>query len=189
MEHKEAVNWKKACDKEIQSFRESNAFEVVLKSSIPRRAKAIDSRWVYNVKKEPDGERFKARIVAKGSKQEHGMDYTETYAPVMKLDSFRFVLAYAAQQGWRLRQLDAKNAFLNGDIDCEIYLRPPPGVHLKHGTVWKLRKSVYGLKANTNCIVLDNQESVKGRENPLFAASDKEGLNYALRCLFKKVFR
>lgn len=104
------------------------------------------SGWVFTVKKEQNGERFKARLVAKGFTQTHGIDFADTFAPVMKMDSFRFVLAYAAVHKWKLRQLDAKNAFLNGEIDYDVYMKPPDGVQTKPGHVWKLLKGVYGLK-------------------------------------------
>ena len=81
-----------------------------------------------------------------GYSQISGKDYIETYAPVMKLDSFRMALALAAERGWKIRQLDAKNAFLYGKLDHTVYLCPPDGVPVREGYVWELRRGVYGLK-------------------------------------------
>lgn len=90
--------------------------------------------------------RFKARLVALGNKQEYGIDYDETFALVAKMTSVRIILSIAASNGWSLHQLDVKNAFLHGDLMEDIYMTPPQGLFLSSKGVCKLKRSLYGLK-------------------------------------------
>jgi hypothetical protein len=104
---------------------------------------------VFTVKYKFDGslERCIARLVAKGFTQTYGIDYLETFAPVTKLNSVRVLLSLAANRDWPLQQLDIKIAFLNGDLEEEVYMDAPLGFGEKFGTkVCKLKKSLYGLK-------------------------------------------
>lgn len=147
MDTPERKRWQEAINSELATFKSRSAYKEVLRSKVPKSANVITGRWVFQVKKEPDqSERFKARLVAHGYSQISGKDYIETYAPVMKLDSFRMALALAAERGWKIRQLDAKNAFLYGKLDHTVYLCPPDGVPVREGYVWELRRGVYGLK-------------------------------------------
>lgn len=102
---------------------------------------------MFNVKQEANNtERFKARLVAKGFTQELGQNYLETFSPVIAMDLIRFLLSMCAINGWYINQMDAKNAFLNGNLKYEIYFQPPDGCGQNDGKIWKLNKALYGLK-------------------------------------------
>ena len=95
-----------------------------------------------------DIEKYKARLVAKGFAQKYGIDYEETFALVAKMPTVRIILALSVAQGWKLFQLDIKSAFLNGDLNVEIFMNQPEGFIVKgeESFVCKLKKSLYGLK-------------------------------------------
>ena len=105
--------------------------------------------WFYRTKYGPDGkvDKHKARLVAKGFSQVEGIDYTETFAPVAKMNSIHLVLSLATSYKWEVHQMDVKSAFLHGDLHEEIYMEQPPGfIHNDSSLVCHLKKSLYGLK-------------------------------------------
>ncbi|CAL1369837.1 unnamed protein product [Linum trigynum] len=139
-------NWERDMDEEKDALEAQNTWTLVPR---PVDQNVVGSRWVYTVKLNPDGtlERFRARVVAQGFKQEFGIDYEDTFAPVAKMQTVRTVLAVAAMQNWPLVQLDVKNAFLHGDLKETIYMERPPGYTKgDSSTVCLLHRSLYGLK-------------------------------------------
>ncbi|KAJ2937847.1 hypothetical protein O0L34_g17825 [Tuta absoluta] len=142
VEGKDKRKWKEAINKELEALEKNKTW---IETELPKGKKAIDSKWVFKIKKDEDTEIFKARLVARGFKQEDKLDHAEIYAPVAKLPTLRILLAIANKFDLELHQMDVKNAFLNGDIDEEVYLEKPEGMK-KDGKVLKLKKSLYGLK-------------------------------------------
>ena len=92
--------------------------------------------------------KHKARLVAKGYVQKHGVDFDEVFAPVARLDTIRLLLALAANRGWQVHHLDVKSAFLNGELEEEVYVSQPEGYVQKgkEKMVLKLSKALYGLR-------------------------------------------
>lgn len=131
---------------EIQALSDNQTWEVV---DLPAGKKPIGCKWVYKVKYRADGnvERYKARLVAKGFTQLEGLDYHDTFSPVVKMVTVRYVIAMAAQQAWPLFQMDVYNAFLQGDLVEDVYMTLPQGFGSQGETkVCRLLKSIYGLK-------------------------------------------
>ena len=135
-------------DDEILSLEDNNTYEL---TTLPDGCTSIGSRWVFAVKLGPDDEeKYKARLVAKGYSQVHGIDYQETFSPTAKITSIRMLMQLAVQNDYYINQMDVKSAYLNADIDAEIYVDQPEGYckQSDNGSklVWKLKKSLYGLK-------------------------------------------
>ena len=113
--------------------------------------RVLSCKWVFKKKieaAEPDGVRFKARLVARGFTQEQGVDFDEVFSPVVKHASIRLLLAIVARRDWELEQLDVKTAFLHGEIRETIYMMQPESFVKPEdmGKVCLLEKSIYGLK-------------------------------------------
>lgn len=118
--------WRDAMSAEIESIERNQTWELTV---LPKGVKPIGVKWVFKTKLNEDGdvEKFKARLVAKGYAQRHGVDYTEVFAPVARLDTIRVILAVAAQFSWEVFQLDVKSAFLHGELKEEVFVQQPEG--------------------------------------------------------------
>jgi hypothetical protein len=143
----DAIEWQEAIDYEISQLEKLGAWEVV---DPPTHANIIPCHYVLATKRGPDGKKLKlhARLVANGQCQQHGLDYSETFAPTSNMSTIRTVLAMAAQQDWEIHQVDIKSAYLHAEIKEDIYMRAPPS-YLKPGDkrkVLKLLRCLYGLK-------------------------------------------
>jgi histone deacetylase 1/2 len=140
-------HWRAAMQEEYNALMENKTWTLVPSSS---NKNLIDCKWVYHIKHRADGtiDRYKARLVAKGFKQRYGIDYEDTFSPVVKIATIRIVLSIAVSRDWSLRQLDVKNAFLHGVLEEEVYMKQPPGFENPDTPhhVCRLDKALYGLK-------------------------------------------
>jgi len=138
--------WRKAMELEMRAIEDNRTWVV---SDLPPGHKAIGLKWVFKVKKDPDGNivKHKARLVAKGYAQRQGVDFDEVFAPVARIETVRVLLALAAQGGWEVHHMDVKSAFLNGDLNETVFVQQPPGFVIGKGDkVLRLKKALYGLR-------------------------------------------
>ncbi|KAH9696661.1 retrovirus-related pol polyprotein from transposon RE2 [Citrus sinensis] len=139
--------WVKAMQDEYDALVHNNTWSLVPKETDQQ---IVDNKWVYRIKYNTDGSvaKYKARLVAKGFQQIAGVNYFETFSPVIKPATIRVVLSLAVMNKWKIRQVDVNNAFLNGDLTEEVYMSQPTGFidNTKPGYVCKLHKYLYGLK-------------------------------------------
>ena len=146
IESEDAVEWKKATDKEYQSLIDNKTW---VKVKLPNGRSPIGCKWVYKLKLNQRGEieRYKARLVAKGYSQKEGIDYFETFAPVLKYKSLRILLSLAAIMDMEVKQMDVETAFLNAEIKEEVYMKQPEGFSDGDpSNVYRLLKTLYGTK-------------------------------------------
>ncbi|MFS7923079.1 putative RNA-directed DNA polymerase [Helianthus anomalus] len=142
-----STEWRNAMAKELSALHKNGTWSLV---PPVHNANVVNCKWVYRLKTDPNGNitRYKARLVAKGFNQQPGVDYHETFSPVVKSVTIRTVLSLAITSKWNLRQLDVQNAFLHGDLEETVYMKQPPGFvdKEKPDHVCLLHKSLYGLK-------------------------------------------
>lgn len=141
----DSENWKEAMNEEIASHRANQTWTLV---DLPAGRKPINAKWVYKTKRDDSGAvvRYKARLVAKGYAQRMGIDYTETYAPVVRYASIRLLMALAVKYDYSIHQMDVITAFLQGDLREDIFMNQPEDYNDGSGRVCKLNRSIYGLK-------------------------------------------
>ncbi|KAK9140896.1 hypothetical protein Scep_010577 [Stephania cephalantha] len=141
------IKWISAMKEELSMIEKNHTWKLVPR---PSNRKVIGVKWVFKTKLNADGSvnKHKARLVVKGYAQVFGVDFSETFAPVARLDTIRLLLAMAAQSGWKVFQLDVKSAFLNGLLKEEIFVEQPDGfvVQDQEDKVYLLKKALYGLK-------------------------------------------
>jgi len=141
------LEWKKEVNEEVNAMVKNGTWEI---TDLPHEKNFIGCKQIFMVKTKADGsiERYKARLVAKGFTQTYGIDYEETFAPIAKLNTIRILLSLAANLEWPLHQLDVKNAFLNGNLEDEVYMDITQGLQNSSNInkVCRLKKSLYGLK-------------------------------------------
>ncbi|GAU51268.1 hypothetical protein TSUD_412550 [Trifolium subterraneum] len=139
--------WKEAMDKEYKALVSNHTWTLV---PYQEQENIIDSKWIFKTKYKSDGsiERRKARLVAKGFQQTAGLDFGETFSPVVKSSTVRIILTIAVHFNWEVRQLDINNAFLNGKLKETVFMHQPEGYidAAKPNHICKLSKAIYGLK-------------------------------------------
>ncbi|KAI7962876.1 hypothetical protein MJO28_000970 [Puccinia striiformis f. sp. tritici] len=144
------LEWMKACDAEIEMMISLHVWEEVPFSD---DMEILNCRWVFALKRDQEGEivKYKARIVAQGFRQVHGVNVGETFAPTPTFASLRILIAIASRFKWPIASFDVKSAFLHSNIDYDVYIQPPPGVKASPGCVLKLRKALYGTRQASRC--------------------------------------
>ena len=140
------VHWRKAIRAELDSMQLRGVFRA---TKLPTGQHTIGTKWVFKIKRKADGsiDKYKARLVAKGFKQKYGIDYTETFSPVVKYVTLRMVIAIAKYFDWTLDQLDVVTTFLYGEMKEKVFCAIPEGVDsdTKFDCL-ELVKAIYGLK-------------------------------------------
>lgn len=139
--------WKQAMEDKYNALMKNKTWTLIPNN---QNYKLIGNKWVYRVKENLDGtiKKYKARLVVKGFLQTPGLDFKETFSPVVKAATIGIVLTMAVNNGWMLRQVDINNAFLNGDLTENVYMPQPEGFEDKNKLdyICKLKKSLYGLR-------------------------------------------
>ncbi|KAF3649136.1 putative tyrosyl-DNA phosphodiesterase 2-like [Capsicum annuum] len=139
--------WKKAVNSEIDSILSNHTWELVY---LPPGNKPLGSKWIFKRKIKADGtiDKYKVRLVVKGFKQKEDLDYFDTYSPVTRITSIQMLIALAVVYDLEIHQMDVKTAFLNRELEEEIYIEQPEGfvVPEKENKMCKLVKLLYGLK-------------------------------------------
>ncbi|KAH9314961.1 hypothetical protein KI387_023588, partial [Taxus chinensis] len=139
--------WEIAMQLEYDALIKNNIWKLV---PLPPGKHTIGYKWVYKIKCKADGtlDKYKARFVAKGFSQQEGTNYEETVSPTVKMVTFQLPLSFATQFGLKVYQMDVKSAFLNGDLEEEVYMTQPEGFRARGSEhlVCRLIKSLYGLK-------------------------------------------
>jgi hypothetical protein len=113
--------WCTAMDEKFQALQQQATWSLV---PLPTSKNVVSCKWVYKLKHHNDGSiaRYKARLVAKGFLQHYGVDFDDTFSPIIKPPTVRLILSLAVSLNWPLRQLDVKNAFLHGTLKEEVYM-------------------------------------------------------------------
>ncbi|KAG7585659.1 Ribonuclease H-like superfamily [Arabidopsis thaliana x Arabidopsis arenosa] len=147
--------WRDAIAAERQAMEHNHTWE---EGELPKGKKAVTSKWVFTIKYKSNGdiERYKARLVARGFTQTYGEDYRDTFAPVAKLHTVRVVLSLATNLEWELWQMDVKNAFLQGELEEEVYMKPPPGLedHNAPGKKSEADNTLFTLPSKEGIVVI-----------------------------------
>ena len=137
--------WQKAMEAKLKQLHAMNTWQLIDKPADPI---PISNKWIFICEQDKIGEivRYKARLVAKGFTQHPGQDYNKTYAPVIRMDMLRVILAMALVKELKVYQLDIKGVYLNGILQETIYMQQPKGFDDKTGRVCDLIETLYSLK-------------------------------------------
>ncbi|PKU76067.1 Retrovirus-related Pol polyprotein from transposon TNT 1-94 [Dendrobium catenatum] len=141
------LEWRQAMAAEFLALQTQGTWTLIPR---PPNSSILGCKWTYRTKRHSDGSiaKYKARLVAQGNHQEYGLDYTETFSPVVKLPTIRILLAIALHRDWPVHQMDVANAFLHGSLNETVYMSQPKGFEDNNNPdyVCRLNKAIYGLK-------------------------------------------
>ena len=148
MQSPQASYWREAIAKELGGLAALDTWTLIDSSRMPNGSNLMNCHYVFNVKRKSDGsiEKFKARLVADGNTQKHGVDFDRVFATVVKTLTLRLVLIIAAANDYNLSSIDIRQAYLQAELKEQLYMRLPPGLPPNPGKVCKLNRSLYGLK-------------------------------------------
>ncbi|KAK9024988.1 hypothetical protein V6N11_064889 [Hibiscus sabdariffa] len=162
MSSPDSEKWLEAMRSEMDSMSDNQVWTLV---EPPEGIKPIGCKWVFKKKTDMDGnvQTYKGRLVAKGYRQIHGIDYDETFSPVAMFKSIRILFAIAAFHDYEIWQMDVKTAFLNGKLEEDVYMTQPEGFVTPEnaGKVCKLQRSIYGLKQASGSWNLRFNDAIK----------------------------
>ena len=190
MSSPEASLWKEAINSEVESILQNHTWELV---DLPHGCKPLGYKWIFKRKLKADGsiDKYKARLVIKGYRQKEGLDYFDTYSPVTRITSIRMLVAIAALYNLEIHQMDVKTAFLDGDLNEEIYIEQPEGfiVPGQERKVCKLVKSLYGLKqapkqwhVKFDNVMMSNGFKINECDKCVYVQNTNKG--YVIVCLY-----
>eukprot|EP00253_Pinus_taeda_P010955 PITA_10955 len=182
-------DWDAAMNEEYRSLFANDTWDLV---PLPKGRKLVRCKWVYITKYGPDGkvDKHKAHLVTMAISQVEGIDYTETFSPVAKMNSIRLVLSLATSFKWEVHQMDVKSTFLHGDLHGEIYKEQLLGfIQIDSSLICRLKKSLYGLKqaprawyAKMDSFILDNGFSRFHYDNTVYTR--KVGKSFIILVLY-----
>lgn len=185
LKRKDHTKWELAMIKEIEVMNRNHVWDIV---ESPKNQSIVGCKWVFKQKTDEHDNviRYKARLVAQGYSQRYGHDYNEIFAPVLQQTTLRILLSVAGKRNWEVRHYDVESAFLNGDLDHDVYMQQPE-FFKKAGDirVCKLKKSIYGLKQGARFwykkwkSILCNEDFKRSQyDHCLFSRHTQEGSIY-----------
>ena len=186
-------SWKEAIEAELKMISDFGVFSEPI--PLPPGASVLNQRWVFKRKRDEHGNvvKYKARLTPQGCYQTFGVDFMDTYAPVARMTTVRYVLALSVLLALRVSTIDFQNAFLNAPLTDDIYVHAPPGCEpLPNGYVYKLQRALYGLKQSPrewNIILhkfLSEECGFKNlrTEHCMYLKCDEKTGSYCLICLY-----
>nr|GEV87961.1 ribonuclease H-like domain-containing protein [Tanacetum cinerariifolium] len=184
-------HWTDAMNQEMDALLRNGTWEII---ELPKGRKSIGSKWIYKIKYQSSGEidRFKARLVAQGFGQKEGIDYEETFSPVVKMVTIRCLLNIVVSMSWHVFQLDVNNAFLYVDLEETVYMKPPEGyftleyimLACKYVSTSLLSKLVISNEATEKDHVLKNiTDYQKLMGKLIYLTNTRPDISYVVHCL------
>ena len=123
--------------RKIETLEHKETFSL---TELPKDKAAVGVKWAFAIKGNEESPVYKARYVARGFSQVEGIDFTENFSPTARMESIRMLVQLAVQNNWLLEQMDVKGAYLHAPIECDVYVKQPPGYQQSPNLVWKLKK-------------------------------------------------